>query len=67
MALELVKCPYCGYKFKTDIEERKKDGETFVWRSFLHFLISQPKRVKTIDIECPNPSCKKTFEYPVES
>lgn len=67
MVLELVKCPHCRYEFKTDIGEREKDGEAIVYRNFLHFLISQPKRVKTIDIDCPNPNCKKTFEYQVES
>ncbi|HEY9205366.1 MAG TPA: hypothetical protein VIO58_05545 [Candidatus Methanoperedens sp.] len=67
MALELVKCPYCGFKFRIDIGKQEKDGETFVYRSFVHSLISQPRRVKTIDIECLNPSCKKTFEHPVES
>ncbi len=67
MALELVKCPHCRYIFRTDTGEREKDGETVFVRGILNFCKPKPKRVKTIDIECPNPKCKKTFEYPVES
>ncbi len=67
MALELVKCPHCGYKFRTDIGQRERDGETIAVRSILNFWKPQSKCVKTIDIECPNPNCKKTFEYSVES
>ncbi|VVB87988.1 Uncharacterised protein [uncultured archaeon] len=66
MALELVKCPHCGYEFRTDIGEQEKDGETVAVRSILNFWKPKPKRIKTIDIECPNPNCRKTFEYPVE-
>lgn len=65
MALELVKCAHCGFKFKIDVKALEKDGETFVWRSFLNFWKPKPRRVKTIDLECPN--CKKKFEHEVES
>ncbi len=67
MALDLVKCPHCGYEFRTDTEEREKDGEIVAVRSILNFWKPKLRRTKTTDIECPNPNCKKTFEYPVES
>jgi hypothetical protein len=67
MALELVKCPHCGYEFKTDIREREKDGNTVAVRSIFNFWKPKTRRTKTIDIECPNPNCKKIFEYQVES
>lgn len=30
MTIELIKCPHCGYKYKTDVEKVVKDGETVV-------------------------------------
>ena len=64
MALELVKCPNCGYKFRMDLKARVDDGETTVVRSILNFLKPKPRRPETIDIDCPN--CRKTFEQRVE-
>ncbi len=66
MTLKLVKCPYCEYKFRTDTGERERDGETIAVRSILNFWKPKSRRVKIIDIECPNPNCKKTFEYKIE-
>jgi protein-arginine kinase activator protein McsA len=65
MALELVECMHCHYKFKTDIEVQIKDGTTTVVRRFLNFGKLKPRTVKSIDLLCPH--CKKTFEYRVES
>ncbi len=65
MAPEIIKCPYCDFKFKTDVKALEKDGETIVIRLSAYHLKPEPKRIKTIDLECPN--CKKTFEYKVKS
>jgi len=64
MALKLVKCPHCGYKFRMDLKARVNDGETTAVRSILNFLKPKPRRVETIDIDCPN--CDNTFEQRVE-
>ena len=64
MALELVKCPYCGFTFNINIDDLIDDGETKVVRGFFGFLRKKPRRVKKIDIECNE--CQKTFEHKVE-
>jgi sarcosine oxidase delta subunit len=61
---ELVECPHCGYKFRTDVKAIEDDGEITAVRNILHWK-PKPRRVKSIDLECPN--CKKRFEYEVES
>ena len=65
MMRELVECPHCGYKFRTDVKAREEDGEITFVRRFSNFWKQKPRRVKSIDIECPN--CSRTFEYEVES
>ena len=32
MTLEPVKCPYCGYRFRTDVEKIKEDGNAILVR-----------------------------------
>ena len=64
MALELVKCPHCGYKFRMDLKARVNDGGGIAVRGILNSLKPKPRRVETIDIDCPN--CNKTFEQRVE-
>lgn len=69
MTLELIKCPYCRYKYRTNIEKFVEDGETVVVR--LGFSdVKETFRRKTakslfIDLSCPN--CKKEFEYEVKT
>lgn len=69
MTLELIKCPHCGYKYRTDIEKIVEDGETVVVR--LRFSdVKETFRRKIaksffIDLTCPN--CKKEFEYEVKT
>lgn len=65
MALELVKCPQCGYMFQMDVKARINDGKTKVVRGLLDSKKSALIHIETIDIECPN--CKRTFEYKVKS
>ena len=64
MALELVKCPHCGYKFRMDLKARVNDGGTIAVRGILNPLKPKPRCPETIDIDCPN--CNKTFEQRVE-
>lgn len=69
MTIELIKCPHCGYKYKTDVEKVVKDGETVAVR--LGF--SEVKKIfgretaksLFIDLKCPN--CKEEFEYEVKT
>jgi uncharacterized C2H2 Zn-finger protein len=64
MMRELVKCPHCGYTFRTDVKAIEANGETTAVRGILH---RKPKhrRVTSIDLECPH--CGKTFVHEVES
>ena len=63
MALELVKCPHCGFEFRMDTKKLMDDGETEVVRG----IFSSRKRrhicLATVDIVCSE--CKKTFEHEV--
>jgi hypothetical protein len=70
MTSELVKCPYCGYKYYTDVEKIDKDGKTVVPRvgfSDIKKVFSR-KTSKSlyIDLTCPNSNCKKEFEWEVK-
>ncbi len=71
MTSELIKCPYCGYKYHTDIEKIDKDGKTVVLRvgfSDIKKVFSRktPKSLY-IDLTCPNYNCKKAFEWEVKA
>jgi DNA-directed RNA polymerase subunit RPC12/RpoP len=65
MALELIQCPYCGYKFRTDIKVLENEGKTTVVRGFFDFLKPKTEAKETVDIVCLN--CKKIFEQEVKS
>ena len=60
MALELVKCPHCGLKFKTDLQEWKRGGEISIVRRF-GFSKPETRQVGTVDLMCPH--CMKIFEH----
>lgn len=71
MTLELVECPYCGYKYRTDIEKIVEVGETVAVRSGVSDFkkIFRRKTAKSffINLECPNvPECGKGFEWEVK-
>jgi DNA-directed RNA polymerase subunit RPC12/RpoP len=66
--IELIKCPHCGYKFRTDVEKVAEDGETVVVRLGFSdikkaFRRKVPKKLR-IDLTCSN--CKKEFEWEVK-
>ena len=63
MALELVKCPHCGFKFRMDIKKLMDDGETDAVRGIFSSKKRKPIRPATVDIVCIK--CKKTFEHEV--
>lgn len=62
--LELVECPHCGYKFRTNIKAVEEDGETTAVRNILYWK-PKPRHVPSIDLDCPN--CGKKFVHEVES
>ena len=69
MTLELIKCPQCGYQYRTDIEKIVEDGEIVAVRlgfSDVKKLFSR-NTVKSlfIDLKCPN--CEKEFEWEVKT
>ncbi|HII00120.1 TPA: hypothetical protein HA351_00210 [Methanosarcinaceae archaeon] len=68
MTLELIKCPHCGYKYRTDVEKIVEDGETVAVRlgfSDIKKTFKGKSPIKRyIDLTCPN--CKKEFEWEVK-
>ena len=65
MALELIKCTHCSYKFRIDVEKVSEDGETVVVRGFFDRWRPKPSSPKTIDLKCPN--CEGWFEWELGS
>ncbi len=65
MALELVKCAHCGFKFRIDVEKVSEDGETVAVRGFLDRWKAKPSSPKSIDLKCPH--CDKWFEWELRS
>ncbi len=65
MALKLIQCDHCGFKFKIDLERQLEEGETTAVRSVSNFLKPKIRHVKSIDIQCAK--CNKFFEYKLES
>lgn len=68
MTSELIKCPFCGYKYRTDVGKIVEDGETVAVRLGFSdiektFRRRAPKSLY-IDLACPN--CKKEFEWEVK-
>ncbi len=65
MTLELIKCPFCGYKFRMDVNELVEEGKAQMAKGLLDFLKNKPGKSFSIDIKCPN--CEKTFVYEVKA
>jgi len=63
MSVETVKCPYCGYVFRTDVEKILEDGKTTVVRKIRQGCISKSGQVEYIDLPCPN--CGEEFEWQI--
>ncbi|WP_255335785.1 hypothetical protein [Methanosarcina sp. KYL-1] len=63
MALELIKCPFCKFKFRMDVEELVKEGEAPISRALFDFLKKKPEKSMKIDIKCPK--CGKNFLHEV--
>lgn len=56
-----IKCK-CGYEWMEDVEKIYDDGQTPIIR----MLTVPPLPLKTkkcVDLVCPNPKCKREFEY----
>ena len=64
MTLRVLKCPFCGYRFKADPEKRWQVGEAEITR---RARVSEPAIAelgRTVDLTCPN--CEQDFEAKVE-
>ncbi|AKB77853.1 hypothetical protein MSHOH_1370 [Methanosarcina horonobensis HB-1 = JCM 15518] len=69
MTPELVKCPRCGYKYRTDVKKVIEDGETVAVRlgfSDIKKLLSR-KTTKSLNLDLICPNCKKEFEWKVKT
>lgn len=64
MALELVCCKHCGFKFRMDLIKLVNEGRTTVVRSPTDTRKKKPAGSEYIDIQCPK--CSKWFEQEVE-
>jgi hypothetical protein len=63
MSLEIVKCPYCGFVYKTDIQRIIADGHTTVVRALRQESAFIPVN-SLIDLSCPHYG--EVFEWPPE-
>jgi len=63
MSLATVKCPYCGYVYRIDVEKVVKNGQTTVVRKLTQDSVSKPGREEYVDLTCPN--CGEEFEWKV--
>jgi phage FluMu protein Com len=63
MSLETVKCPYCGYVYRTDVKKVLVDGMTTVVRKIKQGGVSKLGREEYIDLTCPN--CEEEFEWQI--
>lgn len=63
MNFELLECPFCKYRFRMDVEELVKEGDTVIYRGLFDFLKKGPEKSMKIDVQCPN--CEKTFQHEV--
>jgi sarcosine oxidase delta subunit len=63
MSLETIKCPYCGYVFRTDVKKVLEDGKTTVVREIKQIGVSKQGREEYIDLTCPN--CDEEFEWQI--
>ena len=69
MTSELIKCPYCGYKYLTDIQKIVENGKTVAARLGLsdvkNILGWKTPKSSYIDLTCPN--CEKAIEWEVKT
>jgi len=69
MTLELVKCPHCGYQYRTDIKEIIEDGKIVAvplgFSDVQKLFRRKTARSLFIDLTCPN--CTKIFEWEVKT
>jgi len=65
---KLVKCPHCGYQYRTDVKKIVEDGKTIVLRIALpdiNKMFRNTVRNISIDLTCPN--CTNEFEWQVKT
>lgn len=70
-----VKCPICGHVFDPQADQTYKDGSVTLVRGDSDEEGARrllPKRLRDrlpriVDVRCPNPKCKQTFEYNLDT
>jgi uncharacterized Zn-finger protein len=62
MSEETVKCPYCKYVYRTDVEKTSEDGRIDMVRKFGEEIAPQPVANYRVDLTCPN--CGEEFKWP---
>lgn len=63
MSLETVKCPYCGYVYRINVEKVVEDGQTTIVRKITQGGVPKPGQEESIDLTCPN--CDEEFEWQI--
>ncbi len=61
MSEETVKCPYCRYVYRTDVQKTSEDGTITFTRSFGQGTTSLPSGNHRVDLTCPN--CGEEFKW----
>ena len=62
MSEETVKCPFCGYVYRTDVKAISNNGIGPVLRKLGLESIHPPSSHDRVDLECPH--CGEEFEWP---
>jgi DNA-directed RNA polymerase subunit M/transcription elongation factor TFIIS len=64
MTVRAFKCPFCGYKFRTNPERIYQRSAGDVIRGKKESQPPRPQRQPSVDLKCPN--CHEEFEVEVE-
>jgi transcription elongation factor Elf1 len=64
MTLRVFRCPFCGYRFRADPEERYQRSVVWLVRGEVKPRPPRTQDRDTVDLICPN--CEQHFEVEVE-
>jgi len=64
MAMRVFKCPFCGYRFRVDLNKRWESGKVGITRITKASKPLAKERRGNVDLTCPN--CEGEFEEEVE-
>ena len=58
-----IKCPFCGFEFKKDLEAIYREGQVIIVRGKEKHTPAARQGKRYVDLRCPE--CKREFETEV--